>query len=280
VQHALASSPEDASLRDFEARLLRDKRISPFAQSTGRSIVWKHGFIHAAQIGETSGLARLLAHPAARFLRTLWLHQELLVKMLDDGPQFSHLAELVLLCTGNVTLDLRKYRRLAMLEVEADVAALSHIPEVQRLHVRTRASSPVTAAAIACMPAQRLVELELGFEELVDTQAAVALCTRVDLTALRVVRLRTALPSVGDNNFMRALLDAPFAHQLETIDLTDTWITRDLADLLVEHRDRLPALQHLYIGPRDAIQNHVLTETFGLRLRAERVPRPFAKWPG
>jgi hypothetical protein len=276
VQHALAASPADTSLREFEARLLGDKRISPFAQSTGRSIVWKNGFIHAAQLGETSGLARLLPHPAARFLRTLWLAgDDGLAKLLDDGPPLPHLHALVVQTSDDVALDLRKYRRLAVLELEAEVAHLPRIPELQRLYLRTRASSPVAAQAVARMPTQRLVALELGFGDPVDVDTAGQLCARVDVTALRSVHLPNC-----DGTFLHTLLESPFAHQLETIDLTGTWTNSGLASMLVERRGRLPALQQLVIDPGDAANEPALVAAYGDRLRTEVVARPFTTWTG
>jgi uncharacterized protein (TIGR02996 family) len=276
VQHALASSPEDTSLRELEARLLADKRVAPFAQSTGRSIVWNNGFVDAAHLGETSGLVRLLPHPAARFLRTLWLRGDArLVKLLDDGPPLPHLHTLVLQIHGDVTLDLRKYRRLAVLELEAHVARLARIPDLERLYIRTQASSPIAAQAIARMPAQRLVELELGFDDRIDADTAGQLCARVDVTALRIIRLPNC-----DGTFLHTLLEAPFAHQLETLDLTSTWVNSTIASMLVERRGRLPALQQLYIDPNDVANEPALAAAYGHRLRAEHVVRPFTHWTG
>jgi hypothetical protein len=278
VQHALASRPDDETLRAAEARLLLDRRLSPFAKTNTREIEWRNGFIRSARIHETSGLARLLRHPAAAMLRNLWLVENRdLVPMLVSGPALPHLRQLVLerAHTDETRLDLRRFRRLAHVEIEAYELASVELPPLQRLFMRVQ-DTVQNLYAVRAAPGERLVEVEIRCDHWEEDGTGMGvfreLFARTDLRALRVLRLYGAT-----EDYFGALANAPFAPQLETLDLTGTFVGANAVAALVAAQPRFHALRVLVAETREA---RGLREAFGECLRLEPVPRPFARWNG
>lgn len=274
MQHALRGRPDDVALRAAEAELLRDRRVSPFSRSTGRSVIWRDGFIRAAYLHETSGLRRLLLHPAARFLRALWLVENAdLVAVLGDQPA-PGLRELYIAVAERPTidLDLRAYTQLAHVEVDGFELGIDGFPSLRRLHVRATAM-PSLLRAVAEMPGERLAELELRSERTERGLALAPMFARDDLALLRTLRV------AGEpDGLIELVVRAPFAPQLETIDLGSIIFAREDRLALAAAAPRLTALQHLVLHRHCA--DAELRAAFGRRLRDEAASRPSMVWPG
>ena len=281
VQHARSKNPDDDTLDATEARLLLDRRLSPFASTNTRLIEWRLGFIRSARIHDTSGLHRLLRHPASSLLRNLWLDEagRNVLAVLRDGPDLP-LRQLVVLASyaDGVTIDLGgKFPHIEHLEIEGYDLPFTEaaMPALRRLYLRTRSFSEATAHAITKAPFRHLEELEIRFDDSDDYVEPImfaGLFERADLAALRVVRFGN-----GNGRIAYLLARAPFAHKLETIDLFDTFTGDTAIQELVAAREQFASLRTLIVNPTHGDQAP-LRRAFGERLRTETVARPFATW--
>ena len=271
MQHALAKRPDDAALLAAEARLLLDRRVSPFAKTNARDIEWRNGLLRSVRLHDTSSVARLLRHSAARFLRNVWLSESAdLAAMLTEGPELPYLRQLVLGVRDSETVpfDLRKFPALEHLEIDANDVNLANLPALRRLYLRMPRSTSAFERVVSA-PGHRLEELELWFGE--NGEFALDRVFQRDLPVLRAIRLGNA--SFG---LVPSLAVSRFAAQLETIDLTQVWVGANMVADLVKARTRFPALKTLFAVPRD--REAELRRAYGACLRIEQVERPFATW--
>ncbi len=171
-----------------------------------------------------------------------------------------------------------KYPRLEHLELELGSIRCQELalPALRRLHLRMHDLPTATAQAIARAPLLQLGELELAFDDLngeLCREMLDALLARTDLTALRIVRLANAHTSL-----VQAVVRSRLAEQLETLDLTDSYVDFTTVNALLAARDRLAALT-LLLDPGDLErQRAALQVAYGERLRIRTVAPPFATW--
>jgi len=262
---------------------LLDRRVSPFAATTGRDIDWWRGFIRSAQLHDASGLHRLLEHPAARFLRNLTLAGNPdLVPILVDGPNLP-LRRLVL---DNTTRpDMRaelpkKFPRLEHLDVVGAAIAFDEIdlPHLERLLLRNDRCSDAALNAICRGHLDRLVELELWCDSMEGPRSShklVPLLSR-DLPHLRIVRFGRIAMDIAD--FVLHLANAPFAHRLEVIDLFESSMSVEAIRNLIAVRDRFQSLQILAVDGYNAAGVRRLELVYGDRIRTEPVAKALPSW--
>lgn len=233
MQHARLAAPHDPALVEAEQRLLRDRRVSPFSPTNTRSIAWHCGFIRSAQIHETSGFARLVRHPAGRFLQHLTLFGDRdLMPMLADGPDLP-LRQLVVDPYPPIPIDVgRKFSRLVHFETHHNPVIIESLPRLQRL-ILPHPLDLNTLQVLIAAPLDRLVELELWLDDRYQDSGGSFLLAPLfarDLPALRILRVRRA-----DRAITRVL--QPVLAQLEHLELADAY-GLDLASLR-EMGDRL-----------------------------------------
>lgn len=271
MQHALLAAPEDEALRATEQRLLADRRVSPFSPTSSREVTWQRGFIRAARIHETSGFARLLSHPSARFLRelTIGVATPDLVAMLWDGPALPlRVLRLDDGGPGGEALDFdlgRKFPALVELAIHGYALRLRALPAVlQRLQLRVAVVPAETLAALARDPLPELLSFEI--QTLHEDASGIArVLSRDDLPALR----HFTYTGYDDMTICEALVRSPLAPQLLAVTVNCPVTGPRATTALVSGHARFASLVSLTVAPGglDSTDLARLREAYGDRLR-------------
>ena len=294
VQAARAACPDDAALAAEEARIMGDHaevlfgalaEWTPRAFDTsdqGLALGWELGFIARARIDHVDHadqvLAKLFAHPSARFLRELVIgchrsgdqdNQRVAETLIYTSPT-PPLRRLQLADFDDTNYDGIDISRAPLGDLEGlgeiypdledvvlkgrgdvELGAL-RLPRARRFALRTSTMTQRTLAAILSAPWPALEELELWFgdprrgygAEIDEPSSLAPVLAGTAFPALRVLRVMNA---VFVDELTRLLPGSPLARRLEILDLSLGMLGDDGASVLAATRHAYPKLRALHV---------------------------------
>ena len=275
----------DAYVEIHAEALLGALAEAPLADTREPAFVWRRGFLDRARLslanydvalGEL--LATLFVHPSARFLRELVIGHagsqagegldSVIALIASDAPATLRALHLGAFDLGDMSMSTSDIGSLAPLWSAPRLAGLERLvaqgveielgeidaPALGHLEIRTTALARDACTALAaarCPKLHTLIVWCSAMDE--DGYARDDGPTRDDLAALvasiaaRALPLRTlGLVNATDTDALVApILRAPWAAELETLDLSRGTLGDRGAALLVEGRTRLPRLTRL-----------------------------------
>jgi uncharacterized protein (TIGR02996 family) len=249
--------------RMFRAIMLKHGAALVDPALENANLTWRYGFVRTAAMHDPAAVAAIFAHPCARFLEELEIAlydgpavegiagrtAELIAALRAAAPrptlrrltlQFSHGGFVDLDGTGHILAPVEHLKLGGAWEFAGLEA-----PSATEVDVRTF-STPRSYHAIARGRWTHLRTLEVSLGDL-TTEGAAALAPlfqRGDLPALRRLGLDRAPDPV---QLCRWLVAAPFAAQLDDLDLQGAMLTDEAAELLLTS-NALPSLRRLRLG--------------------------------